>query len=105
MGIFPISIVEEIAKEIRDNSVVECNFYQSAEDVPDPRELCSEKKNLMVFDDLLLEKQTYLNRNTSEEDTAMPIVLFSSKLFQPFTSNIQGEREFHIYVSPLPEEP
>ena len=32
-------------------------FYQSAEDVPDPRELSSEKKNLMVLDDLLLEKQ------------------------------------------------
>ena len=28
-----------------------------AEDVPDPRELSAEKKNLMVFDDLLLEKQ------------------------------------------------
>ena len=34
-----------------------CNFYQSAEDVPDPRELRSEKKTLMVFDDHLLEKQ------------------------------------------------
>ena len=34
-----------------------CNFYQSVEDVPDPRELSSEKKNLMIFDDLLLEKQ------------------------------------------------
>ena len=32
-------------------------FYQSRKDVPDPRELSSEKKNLMVFDDLLLEKQ------------------------------------------------
>ena len=32
-------------------------FYQSAKDVPDPRELSSDKKNLMVFDDLLLEKQ------------------------------------------------
>ena len=41
----------------RDKSDVEYNFYQSAEDVPDPRELSSEKKNLMVFDDLLLEKQ------------------------------------------------
>ena len=30
---------------------------QLAEDVSDPRELSSEKKNLMVFDDLLLEKQ------------------------------------------------
>ena len=42
-GISPISIVEEMAKEITDKSDVECNFYQSAEDVPDPRELSSEK--------------------------------------------------------------
>ena len=57
MGISPISLVEEMVKEIRDKSDVECNFYQSAEDVPDPRELSSEKKNLMVYDDRLLEKQ------------------------------------------------
>ena len=57
MGISPISIVEEMAKEIRDKSDVECKFYEPAEDVPNPRELSSEKKNLMVFDDLLLEKQ------------------------------------------------
>ena len=56
MGISPISIVEGIAKEIRDKSDVECKFYQSAEDVPDPREQSSQKKNLMVFD-VLLEKQ------------------------------------------------
>ena len=46
-----------MAKKIRDKSDVVCNFFQSAEDVPDPRELSSEKKNLMVFDDLLLDKQ------------------------------------------------
>ena len=56
-GISSISIVEEMAKDIRDKSDVECTFYESAEDVPDPRELSSEKKNLMVLDDLLLEKQ------------------------------------------------
>ena len=48
---------EEMAKGIRYKSDVECNFYKSAEDVPDPRELSSEKKNLMVFDNLLLENQ------------------------------------------------
>ena len=48
--ISPISIVEEMAKEIRDKSEVECNFYQSVDDVPDPGELSSEKKNVMVFD-------------------------------------------------------
>ena len=57
MGISLISIVEEMAKDIRNKSDVECNFYQSVEDVPDPRELSSENKNLMVFNDLLLEKQ------------------------------------------------
>ena len=46
--ISPISVVEEMAKDIRDKSDVECKFYESAEDVPDPRELSSQKKNLMV---------------------------------------------------------
>ena len=55
LGVSPISVVEEIAKNIRDKSDVECKFYELADDVPDPRELSSEKKNLMVFDDLLLE--------------------------------------------------
>ena len=56
-GISPISVVEEMAKDIREISDVECKFYETAEDVPDPRALSSEKKNLMVFDDLLLKKQ------------------------------------------------
>ena len=57
LGISPISVVEEMAKDIRDKSDVECKFYESAEDVPDPIELSSQKNNLMVFDDLLFEKQ------------------------------------------------
>ena len=57
LGISPISIVEEMAKEIRDKSDVECNFYESAKDVSDPRELSYEKKNQMEFNDPLLEKQ------------------------------------------------
>ena len=46
-----------MAKENGGKSDVVCNFYQSAEDVYDPREISSEKKNLMVFNDMLLEKQ------------------------------------------------
>ena len=65
--ISPIIIVEDMAKESRDKSDVECNFYQWAEDVPDPRELSSEKKNLMVFDDLLLEKQNTCESNYVRE--------------------------------------
>ena len=45
-----------MANEIRDKSDVECNFYQTVEDIPDPREQSAEEKNLKAFDDLLLEK-------------------------------------------------
>ena len=73
LGISPISVVEEMAKDIRGKSDVECEFYQSAEDVPDPRALSSAKKNLMIFDDLLLEKQNicesyYVRRRHSNVD-------------------------------------
>ena len=63
-----------MAKEIRDKSDVVRNFYQSVEDVPDPRELSSEKKNLMVFDDPLLKNKRHVNRIMSEEDRATSIV-------------------------------
>ena len=45
LGVSPISIVEEMAKDIRDKSDVECKFYESGEYVPDPRELSSEKES------------------------------------------------------------
>ena len=45
-----------MAKEIRNKSDVVCNFYHSAEDVPDPWELIQTKR-IMLFDDLLLDKQ------------------------------------------------
>ena len=86
LHISPISVVEEMAKDIRDKSDIVCNFYQLAEDVPDPRELSSEKKNLMVFDDLLLEKHVYIalcQRKTQQ----VRLFLFKSKLFQAPTSN------------------
>ncbi|ELT95234.1 hypothetical protein CAPTEDRAFT_65842, partial [Capitella teleta] len=57
MHVSPSALVEQWAKEIRDKWDIECNFYESAEDVPDPRDLSTENKNLMIFDDLLLEKQ------------------------------------------------
>ena len=63
-----------MVKDIRDRSDVECKFYESAEDVPDPRELRSEKKNLMVFNDLLRENKSHVNRIMLEEDIATFIV-------------------------------
>ncbi len=54
----PISaILEEMAKSLGQASDIQCKFYESAEDVPDPRDLNPTLKNLMIFDDLQLEKQ------------------------------------------------
>ena len=53
----PSVVLQELAKSIKNKSNVKCNFFETASDEPDPRDLNSEDKNLMIFDDLLLEKQ------------------------------------------------
>jgi len=53
----PDCVIEEAAKDIQDKSDIVCGFYETSDDVPDPRDLNSQHKNLMIFDDLQLEKQ------------------------------------------------
>jgi len=52
-------LIEEWSKhqKTRSKESIECNFYESADDVPDLKEISPELKNLMIFDDLLLQKQ------------------------------------------------
>ena len=53
-----MAVVQELARTIKNNdSNVRCNFFQTDSDIPDLRKLNSEDKNLIIFDDLLLEKQ------------------------------------------------
>ena len=56
-GLTVNEFIECMAQEKRDTSNIDCYFFENSEDVPDPKELNPEDKNLMVFDDLLLEKQ------------------------------------------------
>ena len=51
------AVVKEWAKMVVDKSDFKCKFFEFASDVPDPRELNPEDKNLIIFDDLLLENQ------------------------------------------------
>ena len=53
----PAFVVEEAAKICSEKTDIKCGFFESSEDVPDPRDLNRGKKNLMIFDDLQLEKQ------------------------------------------------
>jgi len=57
--ISPNELIHELAKnwKTRFKDPIECNFYESANDVPDPKEISPEHKNLIIFDDLLLQKQ------------------------------------------------
>ena len=51
-------VIEAMAEDLSvRKSNIECYFFEDSADVPDPKELNPEDKNLMVFDDLLLEKQ------------------------------------------------
>ena len=80
-------------------------FFQSAEDVPDPRELSSEKKNLLVFDDLLLEKQNtcesyYVRGRHSKVDCFYLAQNYFKLPSQTFRANAN-----FMSVSPRPEEP
>ena len=103
--ISPISIVEKMAKEVTDESDVVCNFYQLAEDVSDPRELSPEKKNLMVFDDMLLEKQNtcewyYVRGRHSNVDC----FYLAQNYFKLPRQTIRENANF-MSVFPRPEEP
>ena len=57
--ISPSVLIEELAKDQRPHSKepIECSFYESPDDVPDLKEMSPGQKNLMIFGDLLLQKQ------------------------------------------------
>ena len=57
LNLSPVILLEEMATNQTQKSDIDCKFFENASDVPDPRELSPEKKKLMVFDDLLLERQ------------------------------------------------
>ena len=64
-----------MVKEIKDKSDVECHFYQSAEDITNPRELSAEKKMQWYLMICYFKNKTRVNSIMSEEDTAMLIDL------------------------------
>ena len=50
-------MADELHSQSKDTSNIDCYVFDNSDDVPDPKELNPEDKNLMVFDDLLLENQ------------------------------------------------
>lgn len=61
-GFEPLTIIKAMAEEQQKTTEhkgygIECQFYDSADDVEDPADIDPSNKNLMVFDDILLECQ------------------------------------------------
>ena len=78
LNISLIKHLEEMAKNQTDRSDIECKFFESASDVLYPRDLSLEKKNLMVFDDLLLQRQNKCEVITREAAILMSTSSFST---------------------------
>jgi hypothetical protein len=57
-NVSPALVVAAMAENLEKKADIECSFFENANDVPDPSSLDREKKNLMIFDDLQLEKQS-----------------------------------------------
>jgi hypothetical protein len=53
----PLTVLEDVGRDNALKSNIQCKFYESSTDVPDPKDLDKTKKNLMIFDDLQLERQ------------------------------------------------
>ena len=56
-NITPSDVIESMAEQLTEKSNIKCKFFETADDVPDPSALNKKDKNLMIFDDLQLEKQ------------------------------------------------
>jgi hypothetical protein len=44
LNVSPVSIVEKMAKNLEKPADIECKFFETSDDVPDPRDLNSSKK-------------------------------------------------------------
>lgn len=51
------NLIKEMAADLKVKSEIKVEFFEEAEDVPDPKELSKDNKNLMIFDDLILSRQ------------------------------------------------
>ena len=56
-NISPLYYISQLSKNCNLSSDIQSYFYETGEDVPDPKDVNPSNKNLMIFDDLMLEKQ------------------------------------------------
>ena len=81
-----INVVENFPPPLRPSGI-EPFFFEQGNDVPDPRELDPTRKNLMVFDDLMLSKQNkcedYYVRGHQQQLLPVPKLLQTTAAIDP----------------------
>ena len=55
-GVNPIEVISNCT--VNNTNTISAKFFDDCNDIPDPSELDSNDKNLMIFDDCILEKQS-----------------------------------------------
>ena len=93
----PSLVVQEWARSIKNKSNIKCNFFETASDVPDPCKLNSEDKNLMIVDDLLLERQISANVTIFVEDIVMWIAFTFRKTISNYLDNL-SEKTLNLFA-------
>jgi len=53
-----LALTEEMAKNLNKKLDIDCKFYEKSHDEPDPKNLSLHYNNLIIIDDLMLEKQS-----------------------------------------------
>jgi len=66
LNVPPSALIEVMSRTGNLKSDIDCEFYETSEALPDPRELSPMQKNLIVFDDLMLEKQNKCDHVSSD---------------------------------------
>ena len=57
-GVDPVTVLHSISSDLPYKSDIQCEFFENANQVPDPKDLDPSPKNLIIFDDLQLEKHS-----------------------------------------------
>ena len=101
----PSALIEEMARAGNLKSDNDCEFYETWGDVPDSRELSPMQKNLIVFEDLMLEKQNKCeNYYIRGRHSNVHCFYLCQNHFKLPRQTIRENSNFIVFFSARPEE-
>ena len=95
----PLDVIDEY-NGIKEGGI-KANFYDDSSDIPDPKDLNPDEKNLLILDDCFLGKQNkaeayYTRGRHNNCDT---LYIYIPKLFSPTTTDNTREHKLYSIIS------